>query len=216
MTLKDSTLLRLETNKDVLPGEGTPVKLIIEVASPLPAEAPGEEYRFAPLAAGVTAPLACPLAALVPAPVPSLLPPVEMPQGPRLPPSRLGVPDRPVAGPPPPAWQADPPPPPRLPALPPARVGSPDPACPPLLWGGARYRPGRPSPTSDPVLDLSRQAALAARPPLRESPAPFLRLTIPDPFESVAAVRLREPPPDDDPPASAVELPPGPVLPAKP
>jgi hypothetical protein len=38
--------------------------------------------------------------------------------------------------------------------------------------------------------DFSLAAALAATPPARSNPAPFLRLTIPDPFENRPATRL--------------------------
>jgi len=48
----------------------------------------------------------------------------------------------------------------------------------------------------DPSGDACQAAALAAKVPDRTTPAPFLRLTIPDPFEHRNAVRLRtEPPP---------------------
>src|SRR5262245_51268840 len=43
----------------------------------------------------------------------------------------------------------------------------------------------------DPSGDASQTAALAAKVPDRTTPAPFLRLTIPDPFEHRNAVRLR-------------------------
>ena len=48
----------------------------------------------------------------------------------------------------------------------------------------------------DPSGEASQVAALTAKVPDRTTPAPFLRLTIPDPFEHRNAVRLRsEPPP---------------------
>jgi hypothetical protein len=45
--------------------------------------------------------------------------------------------------------------------------------------------------TEDPTGEYSLAAALAAPPPKRTSSAPFLRLTIPDPFEHRPAARLR-------------------------
>jgi hypothetical protein len=46
----------------------------------------------------------------------------------------------------------------------------------------------------DPSGDASHAAALAKRVPDRTTPAPFLKLTIPDPFEHRNAVRLRASP----------------------
>ncbi len=48
----------------------------------------------------------------------------------------------------------------------------------------------------DPSGDASLAAALATKVPDRTAPAPFLRLTIPDPFEHRNAVRLRTPLPE--------------------
>ena len=45
----------------------------------------------------------------------------------------------------------------------------------------------------DPTLAASRLAVLAAPLPARTTPAPFLRLTLPDPFEHRNAIRLRKP-----------------------
>jgi hypothetical protein len=44
--------------------------------------------------------------------------------------------------------------------------------------------------SDDATTDFSLAAALAATPPARSNPAPFLRLTIPDPFENHPAARL--------------------------
>jgi hypothetical protein len=46
----------------------------------------------------------------------------------------------------------------------------------------------------DPSGDTSQAAALASNVPDRATPAPFLRLNLPDPFEHRNAVRLRTPP----------------------
>ncbi|HEV3083228.1 MAG TPA: hypothetical protein VGY66_25810 [Gemmataceae bacterium] len=48
-----------------------------------------------------------------------------------------------------------------------------------------------PLPTDDATAEYSLAAALAAPAPRRTSPAPFLRLTVPDPFENRPAARLR-------------------------
>ncbi len=60
----------------------------------------------------------------------------------------------------------------------------------------ALAQPDRAPPT-DPTFDASLAAAIAATVPPRTSPAPFLRLTLPDPFEHRQAVQLREPPRED-------------------
>ena len=46
---------------------------------------------------------------------------------------------------------------------------------------------------ADPTLPASRSAVLSAALPERSRPAPFVRLTLPDPFEHRDAVRLRSP-----------------------
>jgi hypothetical protein len=61
----------------------------------------------------------------------------------------------------------------------------------------------------DPTADLSAAAVQAAAPPPRTAPAPFLRLTLPDPFEPRNAVRLRTPPADEGGPVTATPRPPG-------
>lgn len=63
-------------------------------------------------------------------------------------------------------------------------------------------RPVDATPRDDPTAAASTAAALSAAPPRRTNPAPFLRLTLPDPFAHRAALRL--PRPDDtQPPAPA-------------
>jgi hypothetical protein len=61
---------------------------------------------------------------------------------------------------------------------------------------------GRATFDSDPAIEQSRAAILAAPPALRQNPASPLRLMIPDPFENITFGELRQPPPDDDPPAT--------------
>ncbi len=94
-----------------------------------------------------------------------------------------------------------------LPAGARARRPGPDvnqPAALPVLAGPA---PDRAS-LDDPTADFSASAVRAATPPVRATPAPFLRLTLPDPFEYRDAARVRTPPPDDAPPVTASPRPP--------
>jgi hypothetical protein len=84
----------------------------------------------------------------------------------------------------------------KLPAGPRVRLPSPDVNQPiplPILAQPVRNR----VPLNDPTLDVSLSAALAETVPGRTSPAPFLRLTLPDPFENRKAVRLRKTPEEE-------------------
>jgi hypothetical protein len=49
---------------------------------------------------------------------------------------------------------------------------------------------------------------LSAPPPSRSRPAPFVKTTVPDPYEYRAAVRLALPPPEGDTPKSTTPRPP--------
>jgi len=62
--------------------------------------------------------------------------------------------------------------------------------------GGAKF-------SNDPTSGQSRLAVLAVHAPLRQAPAAFLRLVIPDPFALIEAVKFKPQamPPDDDPPS---------------
>lgn len=76
----------------------------------------------------------------------------------------------------------------------------------PVALSRLATRPVDATPLDDPTAAASTAAALAA-PPRRTNPAPFLRLTLPDPFEHRAALRL--PRPDDaQPPVPAPVRPP--------
>jgi hypothetical protein len=55
---------------------------------------------------------------------------------------------------------------------------------------------------ADPTAESSTAAALDGSIPLRTSPAPFVRLNLPNPFEHRETVRLRTPPPEDTTPAN--------------
>jgi hypothetical protein len=66
----------------------------------------------------------------------------------------------------------------------------------------------RPQVTTDATAAASRELALAAPSGLRETPPPFVRLNIPDPFEQIAIAELRNPPPEDEPPVATFTRPP--------
>ena len=71
--------------------------------------------------------------------------------------------------------------------------------------------------SNDPTSGQSRLAVLNGRPLLRQTHAAFLRLTIPDPFALIDAVKLEieAMPPDNDPPAVPL-TPPDPTMPITP
>jgi hypothetical protein len=58
-------------------------------------------------------------------------------------------------------------------------------------------------PLDDPTSDQSVAAALAGQMPDRTTPAPFLKLTLPDPFENRQTVRLRTMPVEESTPIAA-------------
>jgi hypothetical protein len=64
------------------------------------------------------------------------------------------------------------------------------------------------APLDDPTADASLAAALAARMPERTTPAPFVKLDVPDPFENRHAVRLPALPPDASVPVAVASRPP--------
>jgi hypothetical protein len=66
-------------------------------------------------------------------------------------------------------------------------------------------RPGQ----EDPTAEYSQAAVRATPPPVRTTPAPFQRLTLPDPFEHRQNVRLANPPAEDAKPVTASPRPPG-------
>jgi hypothetical protein len=69
-------------------------------------------------------------------------------------------------------------------------------------------RPVDATPAEDPTAADSAAAALSAAPPRRVTPAPYLRLTVPDPFEHRDVLRLPRPDTDHQPPAPVpIQLP---------
>jgi len=84
---------------------------------------------------------------------------------------------------------------------------------------GTRGRPpawDRPQLATDPTEAIIRTAPLATPTGLRETPPPFLRVSLPDPFEQINIAELRPPPPETDAPVASFFRPPVslPVAPA--
>jgi hypothetical protein len=104
----------------------------------------------------------------------------------------------------------------RLPAVLPMAVASPDPAHVALDSVAVRATASdRADLSEDPTAHEARRSVTAATPPLRQTPAPFLKLSIPDPSPLAGAAELKNPPPDEDPPVSAPGLPARVTLPEK-
>jgi hypothetical protein len=172
--------------------------------------------NFVPLPPLQDAPEPAASSTLVPAPIRPLLPAVQTESNTRVLASdgQSLVRLRPSAEMPAFAFAADDQPPERriLPAGPPARVPAADSSeatLPPDLAIDA----DRPGPQNDQTEDRTRQTVLDRPPLLRQSSSPFLRLTIPDPYENVTPVRMRQFPPDDHAPVTPGDLPPKPKLP---
>ncbi len=69
------------------------------------------------------------------------------------------------------------------------------------------------TPQDDPSADVSRKALLSGTSIPAPAPPPFLRLTIPDPFETARVVQLANPPAERDPPEPSFQRPQPPPLP---
>ncbi len=67
-------------------------------------------------------------------------------------------------------------------------------------------------PAGDPTLELTKARLLAVTPPLRQTAAPFIKLTIPTPEDTANAAPSKAYP-DSDPPAKSLIMPPKPRLP---
>ena len=83
-------------------------------------------------------------------------------------------------------------------------------------WRAVAADSDRPDTMSDPALASSRRRLLGAVPELRQKPAPFLRLVIPNPLETLAEVQLGKSPADGDGPARDFNMLPKPTLPVPP
>lgn len=76
--------------------------------------------------------------------------------------------------------------------------------------------PADPERASDPVEAQIRREILARTPELRQKPAPFLRVDIPDPLEASRQLNLREQSAENSTPVTASGIAPRPVLPVTP
>ena len=101
------------------------------------------------------------------------------------------------------------------PSGPPARAAAPDAARLARPWRETSPDPDRASMTADPVQDQVLRVTLAISPELRQRPAPYLHLAIPDPLSPSGVVRLQKEPPDNDPPVAVTDRPLRPVLPTR-
>ncbi len=229
MTMREESLLKIETNRGALPAEHTPATLILQPIEPraaAPATAPTEPPRPGdvahwPLPCWASAPRPCPSDVLARTAGDAPLPPLHAETGtvllaverrrplrPRTPaalPAPASLPEatlalrRPLAV--GPLETAPSPDPDRLPKL----VVHPAPA----------YR--RADGEGDRIEGPLRRAVLREAPGGRETRAAFLPLFIPRPVGELRHVRLRRAIPDDDPPAADGRVPKRPTLPvAKP
>jgi len=226
LTMKDEQLLKMETNKSVLPEEFTPAELLITVKDP--AKDPGPkvhkpvatyDQRFAALGCHVTAAQPLAGALLDGKDYSAPLPPAEVGLEPILPtfgrrPSLtlgglsdlpplaprisggLSGPRRPVAVGP-------------LETADSLRLDKP----PKITIQYLRYDPARPSAGDDITAEAARGMLLSDVDPFRVRPAAFLKMAIPEPFEAIRAVRLQTPPNDPEGPDGTGPLPPRPKLP---
>jgi len=225
LTMAEETLLKMDTNKLLLPPEYTPAELIIAPKTESPAVEPGVaegdplrfDLRFSSLPCFYTAPEPSPTATLTGEWGEAALPAARLRDRPLPVASESRRPPRlrpiaampPLGGEPGPLTEAPRP----IPVGPPIRQDSPSlERLPEISTQYLRYNLARSSQWDDPTRAASRQALLATTPHLRAKPAPFLRLTIPDPFAAITAVRLRSAPPDAEAPESDYDLPERPKL----
>jgi outer membrane protein assembly factor BamB len=219
LTMVEESLLTLDTDKAVLPPEGTEGRLIIAVLEDVPAvereKMPGMERM--PLPPLAHTPVAAAVDAVLPAPVPLWMPAADAGYESTPPFVAGGGPTRPSDGTPaataPVAYGSVP-----LPArlsVPPlphddAKDGVPIGLTPAVGWQRRRSR--QPEDSTDVLL---KEFLLSIAVGVRTEPAPFLELRIPDPFAAAEAVKLRKPLPEDDPPASAASPLSWPTLPTR-
>ena len=212
LTMAEEMLVKLDTNRGLLPPEGTRVKLVIVVRPPRgPArpdtklDAPGDHPSgLLALPTQVTAPRpwdeTIPLTASAEPPLP-LADVRNEPRGLALPPGPTGL--SMVAHLPPLAGVrrilAAPLRP--MPVGPPAQAAPSDPVLAALLGGASTPDPDSLMTAEDSTAALLRQSVLETVPRFRTSPPPPLLLSIPDPFDLAEAIRMPAQPTDDDPPA---------------
>lgn len=176
-----------------------------------------QPFPKAPLA--LTAPPPPTPATIFPAPLRTWLPPAETPEAPRI---AAGDLRSTTSAPPLPsetpmlATLTLPPERPVMPVPPLPQVAGPDPERlaawvvinPATETRGKPPAWDRPQLTTDPTAAASRDLALAPPSGLRETPPPFVRLDIPDPFEQIAIAELRNPPAENEPPVMTYNRPP--------
>jgi hypothetical protein len=97
-----------------------------------------------------------------------------------------------------------------------ARIASADAGVSPQSLRETQPDQGRPDIATDPAQDQVSRLTLASTPELRQKPAPFVRLAIPDPAGLPAVIGLPKPPPDNDAPVAVTDSPPRPVMQAEP
>jgi len=232
LTMEEEALLKLETNKQVLPKEGTAGQLVVEVVptaggADVAAPASAAELLAAALRPGLdaaawgpttAAPAAPKLDSVVPITIEHTSAPApELVDSPRLLPEEIEhpIPLRGLGGAAPPAPTAivkgavpHPMPPGRLLRVRAPRLDRYD------FLAGARGRSPADGPgDGDPTREAARRIVVSRIRSFREKPAPFLRLTIPDPFAALNAVAFRRRVPDDAPPARAPRVPGRPPVP---
>jgi hypothetical protein len=71
-------------------------------------------------------------------------------------------------------------------------------------------------PAEDPTMESTGAAALKSPPPQRSGPAPFVKQSLPDPYEYRPAAKIKNTPPEDAVPVTGtLQAPAVPVLPQK-
>ena len=85
-----------------------------------------------------------------------------------------------------------------------------------ILWGETPPDAARPDMFGDPVEKSARRETLSQVPELRQKPAAFDRIAIPEPLENPRLLGLREQPADTDAPMTSTGTPQRPVLPVAP
>ena len=211
LSMSERKFLRLETNRSVLPPEGTAVRLIIALdaekieAALFASRSAGwfAERRVAPPPfTWITAPASPAAADFPPLLGESCFPRAALEQSPRLlaheslHPVRL----RPLADTLALTVDRDPAPParPRLPVGSPAYARAPQDAA--LPSASLVPEPLMPAFARDVMSEISRQTLRGAIPDFQNKPAPFVLLNVPEPLETVKAAQLSRIPPEDAPP----------------
>jgi hypothetical protein len=102
------------------------------------------------------------------------------------------------------------------PAAPPVHLPPLDPAQISRPWCNTPPDAARPDLATDPASVPMLTRTMSSSPELRQKPAPFLRLAIPDPLPPNACLGLQKELPDNVPPAAVTDRSPKPILPTQP